>query len=61
MSRRICSNLEIDWVIYEISGFICKKSVFTVKHISRSCNSAAHNVGKIASLSVMYMGARGIS
>ncbi|KAL9439976.1 hypothetical protein AB3S75_018774 [Citrus x aurantiifolia] len=48
MSKRISSNLEIDWVIAEVGEFICKKSVFAVKHISRSCNSTAHNVAKIA-------------
>ena len=48
MSKKISINLKIDWVISEISGFICKKSVFVVKHIPRSCNSAAHNAAKIA-------------
>ncbi|KAK9211292.1 hypothetical protein WN943_000666 [Citrus x changshan-huyou] len=56
MSKRISSNLEIDWVITEVREFICKKSVFAVKHISRSCNSAAHNVAKIAlARSELYM------
>ncbi|ESR64134.1 hypothetical protein CICLE_v10010478mg, partial [Citrus x clementina] len=48
MSKRISSNLEIDWVITEVREFIYKNSVFAVKHISRSRNSAAHNVAKIA-------------
>ncbi|KAL9416987.1 hypothetical protein AB3S75_040057 [Citrus x aurantiifolia] len=47
MLRRINSNLEIDCVIYEICGFICKKSVFAVKHIPKSCNSTAHNAAKM--------------
>ncbi|GAY45467.1 hypothetical protein CUMW_089680 [Citrus unshiu] len=56
MSKRISSNLEIDWVITEVREFIYKNSVFAVKHISRSCNSAAHNVAKIAlARSELYM------
>ncbi|GAY41190.1 hypothetical protein CUMW_057530 [Citrus unshiu] len=47
MSRKINSNLEIDWVISEISAFICKKSLFAVKHILRSYNSVAHKVVKM--------------
>lgn len=48
MSKRISSNLEIDWVIYEISEFIYKKNAFVVKYILKFCNSAAHNAAKIA-------------
>ncbi|KAL9409651.1 hypothetical protein AB3S75_047964 [Citrus x aurantiifolia] len=47
MSRKINSNLEIDWVIYEISAFICKKNMFVVKHIPRSYNSVAHKAVKM--------------
>lgn len=47
MLRKINSNLEIDWVISEISTFICKKNLFAVKYILRSYNSVAHKVVKM--------------